>query len=72
VPGDDVQPVVDVDQRDEADERGELLLVVVLGGVRPDFVADAAGRVAGSAELVRTPPAELMYFPNLAMTPVPV
>src|SRR5580692_5692999 len=43
--GDDVQPVVGVDQGDEAHQRAELVVVVVLGRVGPDLVADAAVRV---------------------------
>ena len=41
--GDDVHPVVSVDQGDEAHQRGELLVVVVLGRVRPQLVSDAGG-----------------------------
>jgi hypothetical protein len=39
--GDHVHTVVGVDEVDEAHQRAELLIVVVLGRVRPDFVGDA-------------------------------
>jgi hypothetical protein len=38
---DDVAPVIDVDQRDDGDQRTELLLVVVLGRPVPDLAGDA-------------------------------
>ena len=44
-PGDDVQAVPRVDARDERHQRGELLLVIVLGRIRPGLV----GHVAGAA-----------------------
>jgi hypothetical protein len=40
--GDDVHPVVGVDESDEAHQCAELFIVVVLGRVRPGFVRDAA------------------------------
>src|SRR3712207_3023738 len=43
--GGDVQPVPDVDRRDGEHERGELLLVVVAGGLVPHLVGHGVGRV---------------------------
>src|SRR6185437_5745893 len=53
--GDHVEPVVHVDEGDEADQRAELVLVVVLDGVVPGVVTDAvavgdAGALLGQLE----------------------
>jgi hypothetical protein len=50
---DDVQAVVGVDEGDDGDQGGELVLVVVLDGVRPGLVRDAAGRVGDAGALLR-------------------
>jgi hypothetical protein len=42
---DDVHAVEGVDDSDERHQRPELVLVVVLGGIRPGLVADTTGRV---------------------------
>ena len=41
--GDDVQAVPGVDHGDKGHQRGELVVIVVLGRVGPGLVADAAG-----------------------------
>jgi predicted SnoaL-like aldol condensation-catalyzing enzyme len=50
--GDDVHAVEGVDDGDEAHQGGELVLVVVLGGVRPGLVGDATGRVGDAGALL--------------------
>jgi hypothetical protein len=50
--GDDVEPVVGVDERDQAHQRGELVGVVVFGRVRPGLVGDAAGGVGDAGALL--------------------
>jgi hypothetical protein len=56
VPGrladDDVHAVVSVDEGDDADQREELVIVVVLGRVRPGFIGDAAGGVGDAGALL--------------------
>ena len=49
---DDVHAVPCVDTRDERHQGGELVLVVVLGGVRPGLVGDAAGGVGDAGALL--------------------
>jgi hypothetical protein len=49
---DDVQPVVRVDHRDGAHQRGELLGVIVLGRVPPGLVGDTAGGVGDAGALL--------------------
>ena len=49
---DDVQPVVGVDDGDEAHQRGELVVVIVLGRVRPGLVGDTAGGVGDAGALL--------------------
>ncbi|MEV4161954.1 hypothetical protein [Nonomuraea dietziae] len=44
-PVDDAEPVVGVDQGDDQHQGGELVVVVMLGGVGPGLVGDAAGAV---------------------------
>jgi len=44
--GDDAQAVGGVDEGDETCQGGELVLVVVLGGIRPGLVRDPAGRIS--------------------------
>ena len=51
--GDDVQAVPGVDTSDEAHQGSELVLVIVLGGICPSFVADASGRVGDAARASR-------------------
>jgi hypothetical protein len=51
-PKDDVEAVVGVDDGDERHQRGELVVVVVLGGVRPGLVGDAAGGVGDAGALL--------------------
>jgi hypothetical protein len=51
--GDDVPAVEGVDEGDGAHQRGELVLVVMLGGIRPDLVGDATGRVGDAGALLR-------------------
>jgi RNA polymerase sigma-70 factor (ECF subfamily) len=53
LPDDDVQAVEGVDDGDDRHQGGELLLVVVLGGVRPGLVRDPAGRVSDAGGLLR-------------------
>ncbi len=50
--GDDVQAVPGVDEGDGAHQGGELLLVVVLGGIGPRVVGDAAARVGEAGALL--------------------
>ena len=50
--GDDVHPVPGIDTRDERHQGGELLLVVVLGGVRPRLVGHPAGGVGDAGALL--------------------
>nr|BFE77755.1 hypothetical protein GCM10020093_003560 [Planobispora longispora] len=52
LPGDDVHAVEGVDEGDPGHQGGELLLVVVLGGVRPGLVGDPAGRVRDPGALL--------------------
>ena len=52
LPGDDVQPVVRVDDGDQARQRAELIVVVVLGRARPGVVGHAAGRVGDPGALL--------------------
>src|SRR5947207_1143650 len=52
VPADDVQPVPRVDHGDGAHQRGELVIVVVLGRVRPGVVGVAAGGVGDAGALL--------------------
>src|SRR6266581_8344555 len=49
---DDVEAVVRVDDGDERHQRGELVVVVMLGGVRPGLVGDAAGGVGDAGALL--------------------
>jgi hypothetical protein len=50
---DDVPSVEGVDQSDERHQGGELVLVVVLGGMGPGLVGDAAGGVGEAGALLR-------------------
>src|SRR6266571_4454880 len=52
LPGDDVQAVVEVDEGDEGHQRRELVVVVVLGRVRPGLVGDPAGGVGDAGALL--------------------
>src|SRR6516162_8115898 len=52
LPGDDVDTVVGVDEGDERHQRGELVIVVVLGRVRPGLVGDATGAVGDAGALL--------------------
>src|SRR5689334_10886663 len=52
---DDVHSIIGIDERDERDEGGELVVVVVLARLGPDLIADAAaigdpGAVLGERE----------------------
>jgi hypothetical protein len=49
---DDVEAVVGAGDGDERRQRGELVVVVVLGGVRPGLVGDAAGGVGDAGALL--------------------
>ncbi len=50
--GDDVHAVIGVDECDETHQSGELLVVVVLGRVRPDLVAGATGGIGDAGALL--------------------
>ena len=50
--GDDVQAVPGVDTSDEAHQGSELVLVVVLGGIRPCLVGHPAGGVGDAGALL--------------------
>ena len=52
LPDDDVHAVVGVDEGDEGHQGGELVLVVVLGGVRPGLVGDTTGGVGDAGALL--------------------
>jgi hypothetical protein len=52
VAGDHVEAVVGVDQGDEAHQGAELVVVVVLGRVRPGLIADAARGVSDAGALL--------------------
>src|SRR5258708_37237975 len=52
LPRDDVHPVVGVDERDERHERGKLVIVIVLGGIRPGLVGDAARGIGDASALL--------------------
>src|SRR3954451_14199655 len=52
LPDDHVPAVERVDQGDEADQRGQLIVVIVLGGVGPDVVGDTAGSVGDAGALL--------------------
>ena len=43
--GDDVHAVVGVDEGDKRHQRGELVIVVLLGRIRPGIVSDTAGGI---------------------------
>src|SRR5215469_12001270 len=45
LPGDDVEPIPGVDPGDERHQRTELLVVVVLGRIRPGLIGDTASGV---------------------------
>src|SRR5262249_62220165 len=78
---DHIQPVVGVDEGDEGHQRAKLVIVVVLGGVRPHVVADAASAIGdpravlsefqrrplGLAENIRVAPYRDQTEPNLAL-----
>src|SRR6266540_3227443 len=49
---DDVEAVGGVDEGDEGHQGGELVLVVVLGGVRPGLVGGTTGRVGDAGALL--------------------
>jgi len=49
---DDVEAGVGVADGDERHQRGELVVVVLLGGVRPGLVGDAAGGVGDAGALL--------------------
>jgi hypothetical protein len=53
LPDDDVRAVDGVHERDEAHQRGELVLVIMLGGIRPGLVRDTVGRVGNAGALFR-------------------
>ena len=49
---DDVHAVVGVDEGDERHQRRELVVVVVLGRIRPGLVGDATGGIGDASALL--------------------
>jgi hypothetical protein len=49
---DDVDAVKGIDEGDSGHQGGELVLVVVLGGIRPSLVGDTTGRVGDAGALL--------------------
>src|SRR5712692_1072048 len=52
LPDDDVHAVVGVDEGDKGYQRGKLVIVVVLGGVRPGLIGDAGGGIGDAGALL--------------------